>query len=86
MNYKPLTTEQYQAIKVGDVVERMLAFKIPMYLVVQEVTEDIIDCGWTFNRKTGVEVDDMIPVAVSYISRVLTEKEIVKNGGKLTAL
>lgn len=88
MNFKPLTTEQYQAIKVGDVVERMLAFKIPMYLVVQEVTDTIIDCGWTFDRKTGLEVDEAIPTTVSYISRVLTEeeKETVKNGGKLTAL
>ena len=85
MNYKPLSQEELQTIKKGDVVERMLAFKIPMYLVVQEVTDNVIDCGWTFDRNTGLELDEYIPVTVSYISKVLTEeeKEIVKNNGKL---
>lgn len=83
--HKPLTTEQYQAINVGDVIERMLAFTIPMYLNVVDVTDNIIDCGWTFDRNTGLEIDEFIPTTVSYISRVLTEeeKEIIKNGGKL---
>lgn len=85
MKHKPLTTEQYQAIKVGDVIERMLGFEIPMYLVVESVTDTIIDCDWTFDRKTGIEIDEDIPVTVSYISKVLNEeeKEIIKNGGKL---
>jgi len=83
--YNPLTKEDYRSIKVGDVIERMLAFSIPCYLVVQSVTENLIECGWTFDRNTGLEVDDMIPSTVSYISRVLNEEEkgIIKNGGKL---
>lgn len=83
--YSRLTKEQYNAIKPGDVIERMLAFCIPMYLIVQSVTDEIIDCGWTFNRDTGVEIDEDIPTTVSYISKVLNEqeKEIIKNGGKL---
>ena len=83
--HKPLSQEQYRAIKAGDVVERMLAFTIPVYLIVQEVIDDIIDCGWTFDRNTGLEIDDDIPTTVSYISKVLTEEEkvIVKNGGNL---
>jgi hypothetical protein len=82
---EPLTTQEYQAIKVGDVIERMLGFKIPMYLVVQDVTEKFIDCGWVFDRFTGLEIDDDIPVTVSFISKVLTEEEklIVKDGGTL---
>lgn len=85
MKHNPLTTEQYQAIKVGDVVERMLGFSIPMYLVVQEVTDTMIDCNWIFDRKTGLEIDEDIPVTVSYISKVLNEeqKQIIKNSGKL---
>lgn len=84
-SHKPLTTEQYQAIKKGDVIERMLGFAIPMYLVVQEVTDKFIDCGYMFDRKTGLEIDDDIPTTVSYISKVLTEeeKQIIKSGGKL---
>lgn len=78
--YTPLTKEQYQAIKPGDVIERMLAFCIPMYLNVQKVEDNIIDAGWTFDRNTGLEIDEDIPQTVSYIRRVLTEeqKEIVK--------
>ena len=84
-SYSSLTKEQYNSIKPGDVIERMLAFCIPMYLVVQSVTDEIIDCGWTFDRDTGVEIDEDIPTTVSYISKVLNEqeKEIIKNGGKL---
>lgn len=46
-------------VKLGDTVVRMLAGAIPMKLVVSEVTEDIITCGdYTFDRKTGAEIDD----------------------------
>jgi len=85
MKHIPLTKEEYNNIKVGDVIERMLGFAIPMYLNVVAVTEDVIDCGWTFNRHTGIEIDEDIPVAVSYISKVLTEEQkiIIKDGGKL---
>jgi len=83
--YKPLTKEQYNSIKPGDVIERMLGFTIPCYLVVQSVTNDIVDAGWTFDRNTGLEVDEDIPTTVSYISKILTEeeKETVKLKGKL---
>ena len=70
--YKPLTKEQYNSIKVGDVIERMLAFCIPCYLNVQEVTDKVIDCGWTFDRNTGLEINEDIPTTVSYISKILT--------------
>jgi hypothetical protein len=84
-SFTPLTKEQYHAIKKDDVIERMLAFSIPMYLVVQSVTDTIIDCGWTFDRNTGIEVDDDIPTKVSYIRRVLTEeqKQIPDSGEKV---
>lgn len=74
-SYTPMTKEQLQAIKPGDVVERMLAFSIPCYLIVQSVENGIIDCGWTFSRETGLEIDEDIPVTVSYLRKVLTEKE-----------
>ncbi len=80
--YNPIEKEALLSIKKGDVIERMLGFSIPMYLVVQEVTETIIDCGWTFDRNTGLEVDEDISVTVSYISKILTEEE--KNKVKTT--
>ena len=77
--YKPLTKEQYRAIKVGDIIERMLGFAIPCYLKVAEVTDTIIDTGmWVFDRNTGLEIDEDIPTTVSYISKVLNEEEIKK--------
>lgn len=84
--YTPLTKEQYQAIKPGDVIERMLAFCIPMYLNVQKVEDGIIDAGWTFDRNTGLEIDGDIPLSVSYIRRVLTEeqKELLKTQKELS--
>ena len=84
-SYKPLSKEVYKSIKPGDVIERMLAFSLPCYLVVQTVTNTLIKCGWDFDRETGLEVDDDIPVTVSYISKILNEEEkvIIKNGGKL---
>ena len=73
--YNPLTTQQLHSIKKGDVIERMLAFCVPMYLIVQKVENDIIDCGWTFDRNTGLEIDEDIPTTVSYIRRILTEEQ-----------
>lgn len=74
--YNPLTKEEYHSIEKGDVIERMLAFCIPMKLVVQNVTDDIIDCGWTFDRNTGLEVDDAIPTTVSYISKIIKKEDL----------
>lgn len=83
--YTPLTKEQYNNIKAGDVIERMLAFAIPMYLVVQKVENGLIDAGWTFDVNTGLEMDEEIPSTVSYIRRVLTEeqKQLLKDGAKV---
>lgn len=68
--HNPLTKEEYNSIKPGDVIVRMLAFCIPMQLVVQSVSDTIIDAGWTFDRNTGLEIDEDIPVTVSYISEI----------------
>ena len=83
--YNQLSKEELHAIKPGDVIERMLAFAIPCFLVVQNVTDNIIDAGWTFDRNTGLEVDEGLSHPASYLSRVLTDeqKEIIKAGGKL---
>lgn len=84
--HTPLTKEQYNSIKKGDVIERMLAFAVPMYLNVQNVSDKIIDCGWTFDRNTGLEIDEDIPVTVSYISKILNDeqKEYLKTNKDLT--
>jgi len=83
--YNPLKKEVLHSIKEGDVIERMLAFLIPCYLIVQKVEGDIIDCGWTFDRNTGLEVDEDLSTPASYISKILNEeeKEKVKKDGKL---
>lgn len=84
-SYTPLTREEYNQIKPGDVIERMLAFCIPMYLVVQKIENGVIDAGlWTFDTNTGLEIDEDIPTTVSYIRRVLTEeqKQLLDNGAK----
>ena len=45
--------------KVGNKVTRMLAGTIPMILVVTEVTDDKIVCGWwEFDKVTGAEIDE----------------------------
>lgn len=86
IKYTPMSKEALLAIKKGDVLERMLAFQIPIYIIVQEVTNDVIDAGWTFDRNTGLEVDEDIPTPpeISYIRRVMTDeqKQILKNGAK----
>jgi hypothetical protein len=50
--------EWLQSLKVGDTVTRWLAGDIPMNLIVAALTDDIVDCGWTFCRQTGCEIDD----------------------------
>lgn len=82
--YTPLSKEELHSIKVGDVIERMLGFAIPVYLVVSEVTENRIISAWEFDRNTGLEIDEDIPITVSYIRRILTEeqKQMLDNGVK----
>ena len=47
----------FEDVKRGDTVIRLFV-DVPMKLYVQEVTDTIINCGWTFDRKTGAEVDE----------------------------
>ena len=75
-SHNPLSEKEYQSIKPGDVIERMLAFSMPMNIVVQSVSENEIDAGWIFARNTGLEIDEDISVPVSYISKILTAEEI----------
>ena len=46
-------------IKVGDIVTRNL-LGMTRDLKVQSVGETLIDCGWTFDRRTGAEVDSVL--------------------------
>jgi hypothetical protein len=54
----------YRAMKVGDIVTRLLAGSIPMKLVVTDVDDRFIYCGgpggWKFDRDDGYEVDEDI--------------------------
>jgi hypothetical protein len=70
-----LTKEEYNSIKSGDKLERMLAFCIPMIVIVQHVKDDVIYTagGWTFDANTGLEIDEDIAATVSYISNILTD-------------
>ena len=73
-------------VKPGDMVKRMLAGIIPMTLRVTEVDEHLIHCGpqgWTFDRKTGFEVDDDLGWGPS---RGVTGSYIIEwtsNGGEM---
>jgi hypothetical protein len=45
-------------MQIGDKVTRMMA-DISMELEITKITEDLIICGpWTFDRKSGMEIDD----------------------------
>lgn len=49
----------FKYLKVGDKVTRLLGGSVKMDLKVTEVTEKTIVCGaWTFDTKTGAEIDD----------------------------
>lgn len=58
--------KDFRHVKVGDRVTRMLAGAVPMELDVVAVDETLIHCGWsgggidgwTFDRLSGIEVDD----------------------------
>jgi len=60
----------FSKVAVGDTVTRMLGGVVPMELPVTDVTETEIilgPFGWTFDRKTGLEVDDEISCLVSHL-------------------
>jgi len=51
----------FKYVKPGDTVTRMLSSaRIPMTLIVEKVENGVITCkgGWTFDVKTGAEIDD----------------------------
>lgn len=51
--------EETKNIKIGDSVLRLLSGTIPMVLKVTDLTDELIICGdWTFDRKTGAEIDE----------------------------
>jgi hypothetical protein len=48
----------FHHIKPGDTVVRILGGVLPMPLQVTAIDDTLIHCGpWTFDRKTGAEVD-----------------------------
>lgn len=61
--------EKLKNVKVGDKLTRLIAGVVPMTVVVGEITDKVIKCGsidgtvaweegWTFDRKTGAEIDE----------------------------
>lgn len=79
ISYTLMPPEELAKIKQGDVIERMLAFKIPCYFTVTDIDDTKIYTGpWTFDKTTGFEIDDDLPgVTPSYIKRILTQDEII---------
>ena len=72
-------SKMFQKNKEGEYVIRMLAGRIPMGLKITELTPDKIICGaWEFKRDTGVEIDEDIPVIVSFLARTVND-EIFKH-------
>lgn len=50
---------EFENLKVGDVVTRMLGGTIPMRLSVSAITDRIITCSaWQFDKATGAEIDE----------------------------
>lgn len=49
----------FEFLKVGDVVDRMIAGKYVMQLEVTEITNNRVVCGaWEFSRFNGAEIDE----------------------------
>ena len=79
----------FKDIKVGDLVIRLLAGKVPHKLKVTAVDDDLIVCGaWTFDRETGVEEDDELGwgrkhgISGSYLTREPQAAIVLKNTGE----
>ena len=50
---------EFENLKVGDVVTRMLGGTIPMRLSVSAITDRIITCSaWQFDKASGAEIDE----------------------------
>ena len=60
--------KDFYAVQAGFRVHRLMAGSIPMTLTVTEVTEQLIVCGggWTFDRRTGIEVDEDLGWGLDY--------------------
>lgn len=70
----------FKAIKIGDLVTRMLAGSVPMQLRVTEIDEDFIYCGppdvgWKFSRRNGAEIDEEIGWDEQHTGSVLLSNE-----------
>lgn len=58
----------FRHVKVGDVVTRLLAGKIPMKMLVTHVDTKTMTCGggWMFDRETGWEEDSDLGWGVDF--------------------
>lgn len=55
------------ALQPGDKVQRLLAGIVPMTLNVSHVDDKVITCGpWTFDRDTGIEIDEDLGWGTAY--------------------
>lgn len=66
--------KQLPDVAVGDIAHRLICGALNQDLNISEVTEDRIICGpWTFDRRTGKEIDDDLsssPSRLTGITRV----------------
>lgn len=70
--------KKLEEVKRGDTVYRYLAGRIEMPLIVSDVTDSIIDCGWKFCRFTGAEIDEELgwgPPPLKTGSYILAERK-----------
>lgn len=67
--------------EVGEVVIRWMCDEVPMHLRVTAVTDAEIICGdYTFDRETGMEIDDFLEWGPKYGktgSRLRTEEDVL---------
>lgn len=65
-----------KSVRIGMKVRRMLAGKVPMELMVTDLNDTLVTCGWwTFDRTTGVEIDEELGWGLTITGSVLTEME-----------
>jgi hypothetical protein len=62
-----MNTQSFEQVKIGDIVYRNLAGTI-MNLEVTNVDDTLIYTkgGWTFDRKTGMEEDELLGWGVQF--------------------
>jgi len=59
MDYNPLSQDELKSIKKGDIIERMIGFLVPMYLMVSDVKNDIILAEVFLSNDKSVLIDFM---------------------------